>query len=93
MFYCLKVTTGSPSRGGDVAVHVLDINKPSLPTPFYYFLVSVSVFMAFSTVFHSLRLILQTSLRFLTLFFWSKWSFQLCVSMKLSLSPDIILCG
>ena len=30
----LHVPAGSPSRGGDVAVYVLDINQPSLPTPF-----------------------------------------------------------
>ena len=29
------VPVGSPSRGGDVAVYVLDINQASLPTPFY----------------------------------------------------------
>ena len=46
--------TGSPSRDGNVAVYVFDINRPSLPTPFYSALVSVSVFMALSTVFHSL---------------------------------------
>ena len=40
------VPAGSPSRGGDVTVYVPDINQPSLPTPFYYVLVSVSVFMA-----------------------------------------------
>ena len=45
----------SPSRGGDVAVYVLDINQPSLPTPFYSVLVSVSVFMDLSTVFHSIN--------------------------------------
>ena len=44
---------GSPSRGGDVAVHVFDINQPSLSTPFYSVLVSISVFMSLSTVFHS----------------------------------------
>ena len=32
-----------------------DINKPSLPTPLYSVLVSVSVFMALSTVFHSVN--------------------------------------
>ena len=32
-----------------------DINQPSLPTPFYSVLVSVSVFMAHSTVFHSIN--------------------------------------
>ena len=29
--------TGSPSRGGDVTVYVLDINQPSSPTPFFLF--------------------------------------------------------
>ena len=47
------VPTGSPSRGGDVAVYVFDIiNQLSLLTPFYSVLVSVSVFVALSTVFH-----------------------------------------
>ena len=49
------VPTGSPSRGGDVAVYAFDINQPSLPTPFYSVLVSVSVFMAHSNVFHSIN--------------------------------------
>ena len=31
-----------------------DINQPILPTPFYSVLLSVSVFMALSTVFHSI---------------------------------------
>ena len=44
---------GLPSRGGDVAVYVFDVNHPSLPAPFYSDLVSVSVFTALSTVFHS----------------------------------------
>ena len=39
---------------GDVAVYVLDINQRSLPTPFYSVPVSVSVFMALSTVFNSI---------------------------------------
>ena len=47
--------TGPPSRGGDVAVYVFDRNQPSLPTPFYSVLVSISVFMARSTVFHSIN--------------------------------------
>ena len=34
---------GSHSRGGDAAVNVFDINHPSLPTPFYSVIVSVSV--------------------------------------------------
>ena len=32
-----RVPAGSPSRGGDVKVYVLDINQPSLPTPFTLF--------------------------------------------------------
>ena len=32
-----------------------NINQPSLPTPFYSFLVSIFVFMALSTVFHSIH--------------------------------------
>ena len=47
----LLVPTRSPSRGGDVAVYVFDINQLSLPTRFYSVLVSVSVSMALSTVF------------------------------------------
>ena len=41
-----NVPSGTPSRGSDVAVYVYDINLPSLPTPFYSVLVSISVFMA-----------------------------------------------
>ena len=33
----------------------IDIHQPSLPTPFYSVLVSLSVFMALSTVFHSIN--------------------------------------
>ena len=51
----ILVPAGSPSRGEDVAVSVLDVNQPSLPTLFYSVLVSVSVFMALSTVFHSIH--------------------------------------
>ena len=43
--------TGSPSRGGDV----FDRSQPSLPTSFHSVLVSVSVFMALSTVFYSIN--------------------------------------
>ena len=52
---CYSVSMGPLSRGGDVAVYVFDINQPSLPTPFYYVLVSVSVFVALSTVVHSIN--------------------------------------
>ena len=53
LFSCVPM--GSPSRGRDVAVHVFDINQPSLPTSFYSVPVSISVFMALSTVFHSIN--------------------------------------
>ena len=33
-----SIPAGSPSRGGDVTVYVLDINQPSLPTLFILFL-------------------------------------------------------
>ena len=47
---------GSPSRGGNVAGYVLDMKQLSLPTPFFHsVLVSVSVFTALSTVFHSVK--------------------------------------
>ena len=46
---------GSLSRGGDVAVDVFDISQPSLPTPFYSVLMSISVLMALSTVFCSIN--------------------------------------
>ena len=32
-----------------------DVNQPSLPSPFYSVLVAMSVFMALSTVFHSIN--------------------------------------
>ena len=47
--------TGSPSPGGVVAVYVFDVNQPSLPTPLYCVLVSISAFMALSTVFRSIN--------------------------------------
>ena len=34
---------------------MFDVNPPSLPTPFYSVLVSISVFMALSAVFHSIN--------------------------------------
>ena len=34
---------------------MFDINQPNLPAPFYSVLMSISVFMAFSTVFHSIN--------------------------------------
>ena len=98
------VPAGSPSRGGDVTVHVCDINQPSLPTPFYSVLVSISVFMVLSTVFHSINspdnspfshsvlpvLSLRVPANSLTNLSLPYLSFQLYVSMKVSFSLDII---
>ena len=56
-----NVPAGLPSRGGDVAVYVFDIKQLSLPTPFFFFLILFfilflcAIFMAFSTVFHSIN--------------------------------------
>ena len=85
----------SPSRGGDVAVYVFDINHLSLATPFYSVLVSVSVFMALSTAFYSINFpdnsllshcspgLISAVLVLSTIFLF----------VKVSLSPDVILCG
>ena len=51
----ILVPAGLPSHGGDVAVYVFDINQLSWPIPFHSVVVSVSVFAAFSTVFHSIN--------------------------------------
>ena len=72
------VSTGSPSRGGDVALCVLDINPASLSTPFFPVLVSLSVFMALSTVFHSTKFPDNSppSDSVLPVLFLPYWSFQ-----------------
>ena len=77
------VSTGSPSRGGDVTVYVFDINLPSLPTPFNSALVSVSVSVALSIVFHSMISPdnSQLSCSVLPVLFLPYWSFQLYVSL------------
>ena len=80
---CLLVPVGSPSRRGDVAVYLFDINQPSLPTAFHSVLVSISVFMALSTVFHSINyhnnsLFSDSVLLVLSL---PRWSFQLYIPL------------
>ena len=72
---------------------MFDVNPPSLPTPFYSVLVSISVFMALPTVFHSIKCTDNSPLSHsvLSVFFLPYWSFQLYLFTKLSLSPDIIL--
>ena len=71
---------------GDVAVYGFDINQPSLPTPFYSVLVSISVFMALSTVFHSINSpdSCPLSSSVLPVLFFPYWSFQLYVSLRKS---------
>ena len=39
------------ARGGDVVFYAFDINQPSLPTPFYSALVSISVLWSFQLYF------------------------------------------
>ena len=77
------VLAGSPPRGGDVAVYVFDINQPSLPTPFYSVLVSISVFMTLSTVFYSINSPDNSPLSHsvLPVLFLPHWSFQLFISL------------
>ena len=79
----ISVPAGSPSRGGVVAGYVFDLNQPSLPTPFYSALVSMSVFMALSTVFHSINSPdnspLSHSVRAVLIL--PSWSFQLYISL------------
>ena len=73
-------------------------NQLSFPTPFFLYsvLVSISVFMALSTMFHSINSpdnsLLSHSVFLLV--FLPYWSFQLCyLFMKVYFNPDIILCG
>ena len=92
---CL-VATGLPSRRGTITVYVFDINQPSLPTPFHSVLVSVSVFMALLTVFHSINSPDNTSLSLSVLPVFISALLVLSTMylvMKVSLIPDIILCG
>ena len=86
------VSAGSPSCGGEVVVYVKDINQLSLPTPFLYsVLVSISVFMTLSTVFHSINSpdnfpFYHSVLAVLSL---PCWSFQLYISLRKSPSALI----
>ena len=78
------ITRQRPCRltysGGDVAVYVLDIDQSSLPTPSQCsVLVSISVFLALLSVYHSLNFpnnnLLSHSV--LPVLFLPYWSFQL----------------
>ena len=81
---------------GDVAVYVFDVNQPSLPTPFHSVLVSISVFMAFSTVFHSINSPDNSPLSYFVppgLISALLVLSIIYLFMKISFSPDIFLCG
>ena len=66
---------------GMLRVHVFDTNQPSLPAPFFFYsvLVSMTVFMALSTVFHSINSPDNSPLSHpvLPVLFLFYWSFQL----------------
>ena len=89
------VLAGSPSHGGDVTVYVFDKSQQSLPTPFILFLYLFLSLWPFQLYF--IPQILPSTLRFLTLFSWSNSALlglsTIYLFMKVSLSPDIILCG
>ena len=72
---CLLVPAGSPSRGGDA------VKPAKLAHSFYSVLVSVPVFMALSTVFHSMtspdNYPLSHSALLVLYLFLPYWSFQL----------------
>ena len=94
-----QLPAGSPSRSGDVAVYVFDTSQPSLPTPFYTFWICpwccFCLYGPFNCIsFHK--------------FFRQLSAFSLCspglisallvlstiyLFMKVSLRPDVILCG
>ena len=67
------------------------INQPSLPTSFYSVLLSISIFMALSTVFHSINAPDTSPLSHsvLLVLFLPLWSFQLYISLWKSLSALI----
>ena len=91
------VPAGSPSRGGGVAAYVPDKNQPSLPPPFFLFCSCVCFcrysplncisFHKFSRQLSAFSLcscgLISAVLDFSTLYLF----------MKVSLSPEIIICG
>ena len=93
---CFVNPAGSPSCGGDVAVHVLDINQPSLPTPFffcscvYFCLYCPFNCISFHKFFRQLSAFSLCSFGLISalLVFSGRYFFT-----KVSFSPDIILCG
>ena len=93
--------TFRPSRActfhvvGFVAVYVFDINLSSVPTPFCSVLVSITVFMALSNVFHSINSTNNSLLSHsvLPVFFALLVFSSVYLSMKVFFNPDIILCS
>ena len=83
----VALPTGVPavslSSGGDIAAYAFNISQPSLPIPFYSVLVTVSVFMAPSTVFVSVNSPDNSPLSHsvLPVLFLPYWSFQLYISL------------
>ena len=69
IYLFIYVPAGSLSCGGDDAVYVSDINRPSLPTPDILFLCLFLSLWPFQLYFTPLTLLI--TLRFLTLFFRS----------------------
>ena len=75
-------------------VHIFDINRPSLPTPFYSVLASVSVLMALSTVFPSVNSPDNSPRSHYVLpvgFLPSPFNY-ICIYGSFII-PDIVLCG
>ena len=68
---------------GDVAVYVLDINQPNMPTTFYSVLMSISIFIALSTVFQSINFPDNSPLSYsvLPVLFLPYWSSELNISL------------
>ena len=82
------VPADSPSRGGDVTVYVWRKPTELAHSFFYSLLVSVSVFMALSTVFHSMNSSDNSPYShsvLLSVLSMPYWSFQLYMSLYESL--------
>ena len=86
-----EVPAGSPSRGGELLFMSKDRNQPSLPTSFYSVLVSISVFIALSTVFHSINSPDNSPFSHCGLPVSSPpyWPFRLCISLWKS--PSVLI--
>ena len=91
------VPTGSPSRGGDVMVYVLDTNQPSLPTLLFCSCIYFYLYGPFNCIsFHKFPKQLSTFLLCFsglisasvlsTMYLFTKVSFS-------PVSPDVTFCG